>query len=109
MVRPQVADGGKAVGNSQQGVVLQIGGWVWGEQLLTIKYTLVTKFHKGPWSWMLFLDKRSEPRKMDMRSGVWNVRSLYRASSFIIVAKEHSKYFKLNLVRAQEVSWDGWH
>jgi hypothetical protein len=34
---------------------------------------------------------------MDMRLGVWNVRSLYRAGSLVTVSKELSKY-KLDLV-----------
>jgi hypothetical protein len=44
-------------------------------------------------------------RKMDMRFGMWNVRSLYRAGSLMTVAKEIS-YYKLDLVGVQEVSWD---
>jgi exonuclease III len=42
---------------------------------------------------------------MDMRFGTWNVRSLYRAGSLMIVASEISKY-KLDLVGVQEVRWD---
>jgi exonuclease III len=42
---------------------------------------------------------------MDMRFGTWNLRSLYRASSLMTVAKQLSKY-KLDLVRVQEVRWD---
>jgi hypothetical protein len=34
---------------------------------------------------------------MDMRFGVWNVRSLYRVGSLMTVAKEISKY-KLDLM-----------
>jgi hypothetical protein len=47
-------------------------------------------------------------RKMDMRFGTWNVRvcSLYRAGLLMTVAKGISKY-KLDLVRVQEVRWDG--
>jgi hypothetical protein len=40
--------------------------------------------------------------KMDMRSGMWNVRSLYRAGLFMTAVKEISKY-KSDLV---EVIWD---
>jgi hypothetical protein len=50
------------------------------------------------------LDKRPKLRKLDMRFGTWNVRSLYRAGSLITVAKEISKY-KLDLVGVQ-VRWD---
>jgi exonuclease III len=40
-----------------------------------------------------------------MRFGTWNVRSMYRAGSFMTIAKEISKY-KLDLVGVQEVRWD---
>jgi hypothetical protein len=43
---------------------------------------------------------------MDMRFGIWNVRSLYRAGSLMTVAEEISKYM-LDLVEVQEVRWDG--
>jgi hypothetical protein len=42
---------------------------------------------------------------MNMRFDTWNVRSLYRAGSFMTVAKEISGY-KLELVGVQEVKWD---
>jgi hypothetical protein len=42
---------------------------------------------------------------MDMRFGMWYVRSLYRAGSIMTVAKEISKY-KLDLVGVQEIMWD---
>jgi hypothetical protein len=41
---------------------------------------------------------------MDMSSGTWNVRSMYRAGSLMTVAKKISKY-KLDLVGIQ-VRWD---
>jgi hypothetical protein len=65
-------------------VVVQLGGWAWGEQLLTVKNKLVTKIFKKP----------------------WNVRSMYRAGSLRAVAEEISKY-KLDLVGVQEVRWGG--
>ena len=40
-----------------------------------------------------------------MRFGTWNVRSLYRAGSFIVAARELARY-KLDLVSVQEVRWD---
>jgi hypothetical protein len=43
---------------------------------------------------------------MDMRFGLRNIRSLYRAVSLMTVLREHSKY-KLDLVGVQEVRWDG--
>jgi hypothetical protein len=41
---------------------------------------------------------------MDMRFGMWNVRSMYRAGSLRAVVEEISKY-KLDLVEIQEVRW----
>jgi hypothetical protein len=43
---------------------------------------------------------------MDMRFGMWNVRSLYRAGSLVTISKELSNY-KLDLVGVQEVGWEG--
>jgi hypothetical protein len=43
-------------------------------------------------------------RKTDMRFGLWNVRSLYRAGSLITVSRELPRY-KLDLVGVQEVRW----
>jgi hypothetical protein len=42
---------------------------------------------------------------MDMRFGIWNVRSLYRSGSLKSVARELGKY-KLDLMGVQEVRWD---
>jgi hypothetical protein len=38
------------------------------------------------------LDKRPKVKKIDMRFGTWNVRSMYRGGSLRKVAKEMSKY-----------------
>jgi hypothetical protein len=43
---------------------------------------------------------------MDMRFGMWNVRSLYRAGSLLTVSRALARY-KLDLVRVQEVRWEG--
>jgi hypothetical protein len=43
---------------------------------------------------------------MAMRFELWNVRSLYRASSLMTVSRELSKY-KLDLVEVREVRWQG--
>jgi hypothetical protein len=43
---------------------------------------------------------------MDIRFGLWNVRSLYRTGSLLAVSKVLSKY-KLDLVVVQEVRWEG--
>jgi hypothetical protein len=85
-------------------VVLHLWGWAWGEQLLTEKYKLVMKCHKGPRIWRDSFDKRPKRKKMDMRLGTWNSRCIYRADSLKIVVEEISKY-KLDLVGVQ-VRWD---
>jgi hypothetical protein len=41
--------------------------------------------------WTDSLDKRPKPRNMDMRFGLWDVRSLYRAGSIMTVSGELSK------------------
>jgi hypothetical protein len=56
------------------------------------KYKLVTKDHKKPPNWKNSLDKRPKRKKMDMRFGTWNVRSMCRAGSLRAVAEEISKY-----------------
>jgi hypothetical protein len=43
---------------------------------------------------------------MDMRFGIWNVRSMYRAGSLRAVAEEISNY-KLDFVGGHEVRRDG--
>jgi hypothetical protein len=55
---------------------------------------------------MDFLDKQRKRKKMDLRFGTWNVRSMYRTGSLRTVAEEISKY-KLDLVGVQEVRWGG--
>jgi len=37
--------------NSRKGVVLQLGGWAWGWQILTLETGFVTKHEHVPWSW----------------------------------------------------------
>jgi hypothetical protein len=46
------------------------------------------------------LDIRPKRKKMDMKFGTWHVRSIYRAGSLRVVAREISKY-KLDLVGVQ--------
>jgi hypothetical protein len=43
---------------------------------------------------------------MDMRFGIWNVRSLCRVDAIKSVVGELEKY-KLDLVGVQEVRWEG--
>jgi hypothetical protein len=52
------------------------------------------------------LDKRLKRKKMDMRFGTWNVRSIYRAGLLRVVGEEISKS-KLDLVGVQEGRGDG--
>jgi hypothetical protein len=76
-------------------VILQLG-WAWGLQLLTIKNKLVIKCPKEPWT----------GTNSDMRLGMWNMRSLYKASSLITVLKELSKY-KLYLLWCKRSDVEG--
>ena len=48
---------------------------------------------------------RVRQRKRDIRVGTWNVRSLYRAGSITVAARELARY-KLDLVGVQEARWD---
>jgi hypothetical protein len=43
---------------------------------------------------------------MDMRFGLWNVRSLYKVGSLMMVSRELARY-KLDLVGVQKVRWEG--
>jgi hypothetical protein len=43
---------------------------------------------------------------MDTKFGTWDIKSLYRAGSLMILLRELSKY-KLNLRDEQEVRWEG--
>jgi hypothetical protein len=65
MARLRVADGGdglqmwRVVANiltkqlwiANKGWTTSFRGWAWGEQTLTVKNSLVTKFHKEPRAW----------------------------------------------------------
>ena len=55
----------------------------------------------------LFLEgaSRNRKRKRDIMLCTWNVRSLYRAGSLMVAARELARY-KLDLVGVQEVRWD---
>jgi hypothetical protein len=55
---------------------------------------------------MYSLDKRTKRKKMDVRFGTWNVRSLYRTGSLRTAAEEVSKY-KVDLQGVQGVRWSG--
>jgi hypothetical protein len=43
---------------------------------------------------------------MDMRFGIWNIRSMYRAGSLMRVPRELSRY-RLDSVGVREVRWEG--
>jgi hypothetical protein len=58
-----------------------------------------------PQTWMDSLDKQPKYKKMDMRFGNWDVRSMYRVGSLRAVEEENSKC-KLALVRLPEVRWN---
>jgi hypothetical protein len=63
------------------------------------------KAHKYPQTCIDSFDKQPKHKKMDVRFGTWNVRSMYRAGSFRTVAEEISKY-RLVLMGVQEIRWD---
>ena len=50
--------------------------------------------------------KQPWQRKIDMRFGTWNVRSLYRARALGLATIEIDKY-RMDLVGVQEVRWEG--
>jgi hypothetical protein len=65
-----------------------------------------TKTTIEPQTWTDSLDRQLKRRNMDIRFGLWNVRSLYRTGSLMTISRELSKY-KLDLVGVQEVKWEG--
>jgi hypothetical protein len=69
------------------------------------KKPVTNNLHK-PRTWTDSLDKRPKLRIIDMRFGLRNVRSLYRAGSLMTVSRELTRY-KLDLVGVQEVRWEG--
>jgi hypothetical protein len=85
-------------------VVLQLGGWARCYQLLTVETGLVTKQIRVPQAWM---DPLVHPKrgKRDIRFITWNVRSLCRSGSFMIVSRELARH-NLDLVCVQEVRWE---
>jgi hypothetical protein len=57
-----------------------------------LKNKLVTNILKKPRTSTDSLDKRSERKKIYMRFGIWNVRSIYRVGSPRAVSEEISIY-----------------
>jgi hypothetical protein len=85
-------------------VVVKLGIWARGLQLLTEKDHLVTKCHTGPW---IRLDSSEELRQweMEMIFEIWNIRSLYWVGSLITIAYQLTKH-NVDIVAIQEVRWD---
>jgi hypothetical protein len=76
-----------------------------GLTIPTIKnIVLVMKYLKEPHKWLDPL-ARHKHWKMDIRFGMWNVRSRCRTGSLKMTARELGKC-KLDLVGAQEVRWE---
>jgi len=53
----------------------------------------------------MFLGETSRGTQRGMKIGTWNVRSLYRAGSLKVAARELARY-ELDVVGVQEVRWD---
>jgi len=53
----------------------------------------------------VFLEETSRTIQREMKIGTWNVRTLYRAGSLKLAARELARY-KLDVVGVQEVRWD---
>jgi hypothetical protein len=70
------------------------------------KNKFATKVIKEPRAWTESLDKQPRRWNTDMRLGLWNVRSLYRAGCLMTVSRELPRY-KLDLAGVQEVRWEG--
>jgi hypothetical protein len=79
-----------------------------GVELTTLhcKNKFVTKNEIEPRTWTDYSDKRPKRWNMNIRFGLWNVRSLYRAGSLMTVSRQLSKY-KLDSVVVQEDRWEG--
>jgi len=84
MALPQVADGGtasnmagsceyikKAVADTRQSVVLQLGGWARFKQLLTVKTYLVKKCFREPRTWTDTLVRPKQRKRGQVGCGVW--------------------------------------
>ena len=111
---PWVADGGVGLKiwrlaanilNKQSGQPTRSGppAWGFGVTLTTshCKNKGVQKRHTGPPNWTDNLE-RPWQRKMDMRFGTWNVRSLYRAGALGLVTSELDRC-RMDLVGVQDV------
>jgi hypothetical protein len=88
----------------REGMFIQLEGWARYLQLLTLKTGLIMKRIHVSQAWTEPL-VRPKQWKRDVRFSTWNVRSLCRSGSLPTVARELARY-KLDLLGAQEVSWD---
>jgi hypothetical protein len=50
--------------------------------------------HKWPRTWTDSVDKRPKLKKMGMKLGTWNVRSLYRAGSLMTIARFSGREYR---------------
>jgi hypothetical protein len=81
MGRPQAADGRHGL------QIWRVAPNILNKQSRTADLGwLAMKCHKGTWT--DYLDKRPKLRKMGLRFGTWNVRSLYRAGLLMADAKD---------------------
>jgi hypothetical protein len=81
MARPEVADGGDDLQIWREAANILNKKSRRADKGWSASLGLVTKILKKPRTWKDSLDKRPKRKKMDMRFGTWNVRSLYRAGS----------------------------
>jgi hypothetical protein len=77
----------KSAATGEQGVVLQLGGWVWGSKTSTIKYKFVMKCSKVTQTLTDSLDKWPKQQNIDIRFSAWNI-SWYRAGSLVSASGE---------------------
>jgi hypothetical protein len=94
-------------------VVLHLGGWAWGLQLLTVKNKLVTKIQKKPRTWTDALD--NGPKKMRWAGHVARMGETSNAYR-ILVAKPEGKrplgrprrrWVDNIKIDIKEIGWDG--
>jgi endonuclease/exonuclease/phosphatase family metal-dependent hydrolase len=93
-------------------LVLQVGGWAWGQQPNTVKKIIVQKPSNEPRN----MDrnngkingnaKQKRLRMMDIKMATWNIRTMLQPGKMKEIADEVIKY-NLDLVALQEMRWQG--